>query len=340
MNYIEEEIIEIVGSINYYESLKNKVFLITGATGLIGSYVIRTLIKLNTEYNLNIKVYGVARSKEKAEKIDFFYNIDWIFASLTDKINFNFKVDYVIHAASPTDSKYFVTNPVEVIEDTNFGLDILLKQLSKINITRFVLISSLEVYGMCNTDKFLCENEFYSINPTNVRNCYSLGKKMLECLACSYSKEYKIPISIVRLGQTFGPGVKYTDNRVFAQFARCVTEEKNIVLLTKGETKRSYCSLIDAVNGILLVLLRGENCEAYNLASDNSYMSIIEMAKLFIENTNSKIEICETTTNIYLGTIKFGLNTNKIKDLGFKSYEGLDVMVKKLKKYFKVINTF
>lgn len=337
MNCIEEEIKEIVNSIDYYDELKNKIFLITGATGLIGSFVIRTLINLNIEHNLNLVIYGVARNKEKAKQIEFYSDINWIFSSLTDKINLTFKVDYVIHAASPTDSKYFVINPVEVIEDTIIGLDILLKTLSKVDITRFVLLSSLEVYGMCNNDKFLSENEFYSIDSTNVRNCYSLGKKMLECLACSYSKEYNIPISIVRLGQTFGPGVKYTDNRVFAQFARSIAEKKNIVLATKGETKRSYCSLIDAVNGILLVLLRGQNSEAYNLASDNSYKSIYEMAKMFIENTDSKIEICETNTNIYLGTIKFGLNTNKIKTLGFKSNENLDIMVKKLKRYFNEI---
>lgn len=79
---------------------------------------------------------------------------------------------------------------------------------------------------------------------------------MIECMCVSYGSEYGVPVKIVRLSQTFGPGVSYEDGRVFAQFARAAIENKNIVLKTKGETYRNYCYTRDAVIGILCVLLK------------------------------------------------------------------------------------
>lgn len=79
---------------------------------------------------------------------------------------------------------------------------------------------------------------------------------MVECICKAYSVQYRLPINIVRLTQTFGPGVEYNDGRVFAEFARCLVEHRDIILHTKGETKRNYLYTADAVRAILIVLLR------------------------------------------------------------------------------------
>lgn len=331
--YVKKEVDNIVNNINNLDDFKNKSFLVTGGTGFIGSYIIRVLSSLNEKYNLNINIISTARNKEKALKLNI-SNVNWIYANLNDEIKYDGNIDYIIHTASPTDSAYFINHPVELINDTMAGINNLAKLGIEKNVKSFVFTSSLEVYGICLEDRFLKEDEYFAIDCNNVRNSYSLGKKMIECLSSSYAKEYNLPIKIVRLAQTFGPGITKEDNRVFAQFAKAVTKGEDIILATKGETKRSYCSIIDAVSGIFTVLFNGEVGQSYNLASDKSYYSIFDMALFFVFETNSKITINEVNDNKYLKTIKFGLDTNKIKSIGFKSKESLREMIFKFKKYY------
>lgn len=337
MNQIEDKVLLAIKNIKKLNKFTNKKILITGGTGYIGSYLIRTLIKLNDLYGLNINVYGMARNKNKVESLDFSSKIHWIYASLSEPIVETEKFDYIIHTASPTDSAYFIERPVELINDTINGLNNLMKIAVNSKVESMVFLSSLEVYGICTKDISISEDDYYSINPTNVRNSYSEGKKILECLCCSYSSEYNVPVKIVRLAQSFGPGIDKSDRRVFSQFANSIINKQNIILASKGETKRSYCSITDAIIGIFTVLLNGDNGQAYNLASDNSYLSIYELAKLFSKNSVSNIIIHEQKCNKYLPTIKFEMNTNKIKNIGFKSVESIEEMVSSLIQYFRVI---
>lgn len=331
-NFIDNEIKMAFENLPDVDKLKNSLILVTGGTGLIGSSVLRLLSYTNTELNLNMTIYGMARNCSKVLEMKFDESISWIYRELNDNSSLDIKPNYIIHTASPTDSKYFITNPVETINDTMMGLNTILK-LGKES-KSVVFLSSMEVYGVCLEDVFLSEDKSYPIDQLNVRNSYSEGKRMLECICASYADEYSVPVKIIRLCQTFGPGITGKDSRVFAQFGKSIANSENIVLATKGETKRSYCSVADAVVGIIVTLLYGENGEAYNLASENSYCSIYEMAQLFTKNTNSKIVIDEKEDNKYLKTIKFGLDTSKIKNIGFRSIDSIDEIVDRFKNYY------
>lgn len=324
---------KVMYSVNNLDVLRNKSILVTGATGLIGQAVVGFLSFLSKEKNFNINILAVSRSIDKAKTMPFYNDVEWLFMDMEQEYVYAESVDYIIHTASPTDSKYFITNPVETINSTINGLNSILRFAKQKNVSGFLLTSSMEVYGICCEDKFLSEDEYYSVDCTNIRNSYAEGKKLLECLCVSYGKEYNIPVKIVRLCQTFGPGVSKEDNRVFAQFAKFVINKKDIVLATKGETKRSYCSINDAVSGIITVLINGDECNAYNIASNDSYYSIYEMAEKFIKGTNLNIRIEERQDNKYLPTIKFGLNTEKIKKIGFKSIDSLDSIIKEFLDY-------
>ncbi len=318
-------------SLNYdflSNKIKNHRFFVTGATGLIGSNIIDFLLDCGGI------VIGLARNREKAKEYKFYDRVEWIWQGMEEQLSYDEDIDYIIHTASPTDSKYFITNPVETINSTIKGLNNVLEFAKNKNIKKLIYTSSMEVYGLCLEDKFLKENEYYSIDCTNIRNSYAEGKKILECLCMSYCLEYNVPISIVRLCQTFGPGVSKNDNRVFAQFAKCVTNNENIILSTKGETKRLYCSLTDCVNGILIALFNGENGQVYNIASDDTYYSIYEMAKKFTKGTDLSVEIKEQKDNKYLPTIKFGLDTSKIKKIGFISVDNLDSIISEFLSYW------
>lgn len=312
------------------KNLKNAKIVITGATGLIGSNLIYYLSTINKQYDLKLTIYALCRNFDKFLSFNFEQNIKFVKYALGQKIELNENIDYVIHTASPTSSKYFITNPVETINDTYFGLKQLLDYSIGKDLKAFIYLSSLEVYGICNEDKYLKEDEYYPIDIFNVRNSYSEGKRMLELLCNSYNSEYGVPTRILRLGQCFGGKINQSDERVFAYFLFCYLNNKNIVLSTQGLTKRSYLSLRDCINGIIVCMLNGENGESYNLASDNSYISINELANLFVANSNLDVEYNIKNDNKYLQTIRFALDTAKIKKIGFKSVSNVEDMVREL----------
>ena len=153
---------------------------------------------------------------------------------------------------------------------------------------------------------------------------------MVETMCISYGTEYGIPVKIARLAQTFGAGVSISDNRVFAQFAKAIINKENIVLHTKGETKRNYCYTTDAVRGIFTILTKGENNNAYNVANKNSYCSISEMAHL-LENEYTKVEYkIDEVNRGYNPTVKIALNTEKLNALGWEAKVDLKEMFDRL----------
>ena len=173
-----------------------------------------------------------------------------------------------------TASKAFVQKPVETIETTIWGTNNLLKFAQETGIKGMVYLSSLEVYGTTDFNLPEISEESYGyIEPLDPRSSYSEGKRMAECLCSAYFHEYGLPVKIVRLTQTFGPGVDYNDNRVFAQFARSIIEKRDIILHTKGETVRDYCYSRDAIAAIFTVLIKGEEGEAYNVANEETTIS-------------------------------------------------------------------
>ena len=136
---------------------------------------------------------------------------------------------------------------------------------------------------------------------------------------------------IARLTQTFGPGVSYSDERVFAQFARCAIEGKDIILHTEGKTKRSYLYTADAVRAILTILLAGENGQAYNVANEDTYCSISEMANLVTNRCAGglievKYELDDISRYGYAPTLCMNLDTSKVRKLGWVAKYDLATM--------------
>lgn len=308
----------------------NSKILVTGATGLVGSAIVKKLLEQG-----NNKVVALVRNSEKAEKIFADYetdNLEIMISDICDLKPETVGVDYIIHAASQTSSKAFVNQPVETINTAIKGTTAIL-EFARVNpVKSFVYLSSMEVYGLPVTDEKIYEDHSTNLDTMAVRSCYPESKRMCENICVSYFSEYDVPVKIVRLTQTFGPGVAYNDGRVFAEFARCAIEGRDIVLKTKGETKRNYLYLEDAVDAILAVLLKGENGNAYNAANEDTYCSIYEMAKLVAEKcSNKKISvIIEENEDIaklgYAPTLKMNLSTEKLKRLGWKAKVGLSDM--------------
>ena len=177
---------------------------------------------------------------------------------LKSQIDIEGNIDYIVHAASITDSRMFVEKPIETINTGIFGTEKILEFAKEKKVQSVVYLSSMEVYGQIRERKKIKEDEIGYINPLSVRSSYSESKRMIENICVSYFHEYGVPVKIIRLAQTFGPGVQYNDNRVFAEFARCVIEERDIVLYTEGKSERMYLYTYDAVEAIIIALIECE----------------------------------------------------------------------------------
>lgn len=345
MNSILSKDLEMICTCDWidFEKLSGASVLVTGATGLIGHTLVRALLCLENKLAKPPKVIALVRNIAKAralfsdcpqEKLDF------IVGDVSSAIDYEGKIDYIIHAASQTSSKAFVDEPVQTIRTALDGTINMLELAREKAVKGFVYFSSMEVYGSPNTDEKIREDHSTNLDTMSVRTSYPEGKRMCEALCAAYYAQYKVPAKVIRLTQTFGPGVKYNDGRVFAEFARCALEKRDIVLHTKGETKRCYLYTADAVSAILTVLLNGAAGEAYNAANEDSYCSIYEMAELVAkECAGSEIKVTfdigDESKYGYAPVLKMNLDAGKLKSLGWRASMDLSNMFVRLCKTMK-----
>lgn len=323
------------------DALRDAVVLVTGATGLIGSLAVRSLAALSQMEQLGMTVVAMGRSldrlKAKFDSCELCQDVVFLEGDVRNPLSFEGELTYIVHGASATSSRYFVSHPVETIATAFDGTRNVLELAREKGVRSMVYLSSLEVYGNMGTHADpICEDESGSIDPLSVRSSYSEGKRLCETLCAAYASEYDVPVKVARLAQTFGAGVEYNDGRVFAEFMRCALVGRDIVLRSEGRTVRNYCYTADAVSAILRILLQGENGEAYNVANEETAISIREMADLVRDTLaprpiEVRVEIPEDIASYgYNPEMIAKLDCSKLKALGWKPRTPLPEMFQRM----------
>lgn len=319
---VQSDINEIISNKELMESFASKRVLVTGATGLIGSMLIKTLDSANKEYGMNVDIVGLARSEERAHKTlgDVVDHVSMIY---TNDFGMEIDCDFIFHTASPTTSKYFVEHPVETIDTILTGTKDML-ELARKNSATLVYLSSMEQYGVPYVPgAIMTENKVGVIDHLNVRSCYPEGKRMCECMCAAYASEYGVDVKIVRLAQTFGAGIPLTDNRVSMQFARSIVENRDIILHTEGKSTANFCYLSDAIAGILTIAICGRSGEAYNVCNDSETRSIYDTARLAAEQiAHGVINVIKDTSQQnsfgYAPENTMRMSACKLRELGWE----------------------
>lgn len=320
--------IQAVSSVDYipWSKLENKTVYITGGTGLIGSMLIKSLLAVNAVYQLNLKILALVRNLDKAKDLLGEENryLRYILGTVESLPEVKESIDFIVHSASPTDSSFFVDHPVELIDISIRGTTNVLDLAKNKFVEGMTYLSTMEVYGTPYDDMPLDEAKGFDADSMVVRNSYPLAKRICENLCASYGREYGVHCNVVRLAQTFGPGVVADDQRFFAEVARAVIHNKDIVLQTTGTSKRCYLYTVDAVTAILTVLLKGASGEAYNAANPSTYTSIVEMASMVIRDVahnaiqlHVPIENSEASYK-YMSNHYLNLDITKLKSLGWE----------------------
>jgi len=177
------------------------------------------------------------------------------------------------------------------------------------------------VYGEGDGRLFTEEYSGY-VNPLNLRSCYTSSKRATETLCISYASQYGIDVSIARPCHTYGPNFTESDTRVYAQFIRNILKGEDIIMKSTGEQVRSWCYVVDCALGILYVLTKGNDKEAYNISDNNSIVSIREMAEIIAKIGNKRVVInapSEVEKRGFNVVKKEILDSSKLQTLGWQS---------------------
>ena len=336
-NIYKEALQRVISAVN----VSNSSFLITGASGLIGSCLIDLLMLANEDGRHN-HVYALGRSRLKLmDRFSAFVNNEYfhiieqnVLSPLSDEYDF----DYIIHGASNADPVSYSLYPVETMTTNLLGGYNILEYVRKHKDCKITILSTFEVYGNTGNDVYR-ESDVGIVDFNSLRSCYPESKRSLESLAHCYVIEHKIHANIARLCSIYGPTMLESDSKAHAQFIKNAIVGNNIVLKSKGFQRRTYCYVIDAVTGVLFVLLRGNKGESYNISNENAIASIAEVAHIVANIAGVKV-VYELPSEIeakgFSKPQNCILNNSKLKSLGWEGY--YDVQ-KGLKETLSILNS-
>lgn len=344
---IDEDTKQIVEENNGLKTLYNTTVMITGASGMIGSYFVYTLMKLNEDYNANITIIPLVRNINKlpSQVISKKYVIP-VIQDVVNKIEYEGKVDYVIHAASPASPKIMKDYPVETNFANTIGTANTLLFAKEKNVKGYLYISSREIYGQPieGQELFTEYGILGQVDPLVPRNSYAEGKKAAENMCACFKSEYNLNTKIARLAHTYGPGMSIYDGRVQADFLKNVIQNENIVLKSDGSSIRTYTYISDAISAMFKILLEGEDI-VYNIADENNKTSIKELANIILniypeKNLKLVFDIPENESNQGTAAFTYGiLSTEKIKkELNWKAKYSIKDGFKRTLDYLKENN--
>ena len=299
--------------------------IVTGATGLIGSALVRHFAAKGR--TVIAAVRNVAKARGSFGGIRGVEIVEWDVLSPAPRAITESGASQFVHAAAETSSRAFVERPVETIQSVLCGTENALEAARALGVGSMVYLSSMEVYGAPTTDP-VTECDYGWLDPTSVRSSYPEAKRMAETICAAYAAEHGVNVKIARLAQTFGEGVKYDDGRVFAEFARAILERRDIVLKTEGTTARCYCHVGDAVDAIETILEKGDRGVPYTVANDETFCTVREMAEALCAahpESGSKVvfDFSGASARGFAPPFRMRLDSSRLRALGWAPKVGL-----------------
>ena len=307
--------------------------LVTGASGLIGSCIVDLLL-LSNDYGRRFDVYALGRNTEKLKNRFKAYvnstHFHVIEQDIRKPIDNSISFDYIFHGASNADPRNYALYPVETMLINMEGATNILNYCKSHPETKVLMMSTFEVYGNSGKDVYE-ETDCGILDINKLRSCYPESKRCVEVLTHSYIDEYQVNAVIGRLSSIYGPTMAKDDSKAHAQFIRNGLSGEDIVLKSKGEQRRTYCYLIDAVTGLLCVLANGTVGKAYNIANENAIVSIAEVAQTVANISGTKV-IMQVPDDMekkgYSSPQNCILNNTMLKSLGWNGHYDISKGIK------------
>ena len=261
----------------------NKINLVTGGTGFLGSHLTEYLLDLGEQViSLDNNFTG---SKKNIKNFLKNPNFEFIRHDVTQPIFL--EVDRIWHLACPASPLHYQSNPIKTAKTSFLGTLNMLGIAKRVG-ARILLASTSEVYG---DPKEHPQKESYNgyVNPIGIRSCYDEGKRIAETLCFDYKRKHNIEIRIMRIFNTYGPKMNLNDGRVVSNFIVQALQGKNLTIYGDGSQTRSFCYVDDLINGMSSLMNSNHN-GPINIGNPNEF-KIKELAELIIQKINPKLEI-------------------------------------------------
>ena len=302
MNNFNEEIIfndanEIASEFknNFSKNRKYK-WIITGGAGFLLSYFSYIVEVLVEKYDLNIKLviydslfFGLSSRLKRLNRKKY---ISFIKKDLTKEEIKDLECDFFIHGASIASPTFYRKYPIETIKVNVLTLVKILEEFAKIKKKpqSIIFMSSSEVYGN-PPKKFIPTSESYvgNVSFTGPRACYDESKRIGETICINYYERFNLPIKIIRPFNVYGPGQNLEDKRIIPDTLKGITN-REVILFSDGRPKRSFCYISDQIRGIMNLMFKGKNGEAYNVGNDE-IISIKGIVQKFIKKSKLNVKL-------------------------------------------------
>lgn len=291
-----------------FEKLRNKVVLITGASGIVGLFLLATLKTIQKKYNIQIYTWTNRKVDKNVEPI--FEGCQLIQGDICNAKKFMVlpKFDCIFHSAGYGQPAKFLDNKIKTILLNTWSTIKLFELLNPDG--SFLFISSSEIYNGLEIDD-ITENMMGTTNTDHPRSCYIEGKKCGEAICHAYlEKGYNVKIA--RLCLAYGPGTKIDDKRVINSFIEKGLKNTSIDLLDSGSAIRTYCYITDAVEMLFNILLNGKDT-IYNIGGQ-SKLSILELAQMVGSLLNKEVKIPQEQHSMVGNPKLVNVSCSKYKD--------------------------
>jgi len=259
--------------------------VVTGGAGFIGSHLCRALVARGWDV-VAVDNLITGRRSNLADLVDG-GRVELVQHDVSAGLPVEGPVDAVLHFASPASPPDYLRHPIATLDVGSNGTRNAL-ELAKAHAARFILASTSEVYG----DPLVhLQSETYwgNVNPIGPRSVYDESKRFAEALTFAFHRTYDMNVGVVRIFNTYGPGLRPGDGRVVSNFLVQAMDGESLTVYGDGGQTRSFCYVDDEVRGILALLDSGE-VGPVNIGNPDEF-TVLELARTVLEVTGSSSEI-------------------------------------------------
>lgn len=259
--------------------------LVTGGAGFLGSHLSEKLLAEGHEVLATDNFFTGARSN--VTHLSDNSSFELLRHDVT--IPLHVEIDAIMNLACPASPIHYQKNPVQTLKTSILGAVNMLG-LAKRTGARILQASTSEVYGDPTISPQV-ETYWGNVNPIGIRSCYDEGKRVAESLFFDYHRQYSVDIKIARIFNTYGPRMALDDGRVVSNFIIQALKNEPITINGDGSHTRSFCYVSDLIDGLYKLLISDKSITGpINIGNPNEF-TIIQLAELIIELTNSKSKI-------------------------------------------------
>ena len=255
--------------------------LVTGGAGFIGSHLCKKLVLGGADVVCQDNLFtGRMENVEQLNKTANFTFLNLDVVEAVPQVEF----DWIFNLACPASPPHYQYDPVHTAETSFLGALHVLQLAQKYG-SRVFQASTSEVYGDPEVHP-QPETYWGNVNPVGVRSCYDEGKRVAETLFMDYHRSRGVDTRIVRIFNTYGPGMRQDDGRVVSNFICQALKGEKITIYGDGHQTRSFCYVEDTVDGFLK-LMQSEVHIPVNIGNPAEF-TIVDLAAKVLRLTNSK----------------------------------------------------